>query len=221
MHSYTEIILKQFFTGLILIFFFNPVTIAQNFAKYRIEFADKYNNPYSIEKPEEFLSQRAIHRRIRQNIAITESDLPVNPHYTDSLKSLGFRIINKSKWFNSVLIETGDTILLDTICKITFIDSVTLVKPSVQKKSLRNKFASELCVDMTNQTTQNNQILGQRDFVDGDNWVLCHKSEPTCLTQVSVLKEFIQIHFLTRYLCYLSRLHQRIFLLNYTISKEK
>jgi hypothetical protein len=197
--------------------FFNQVTSAQNFAKYRIEFADRNNNPYSIEKPEEFLSQRAIQRRIRQNIAIFESDLPVNPHYTDSLRSLGLRIINRSKWFNTVLIETGDTILLDTICKITFINSVTLIKPSVQKKSLRNKFIPESCADLAMQTTQNNQltmlnghilheygykgegmqiavidagftdadilpafdslwtnnqILGQRDFVDGDNWVL-------------------------------------------------
>ena len=217
MHSYTDKILKQFFTGLILIFFFNPVTTAQNFAKYRIEFADKNNNPYSIEKPEEFLSQRAIQRRIRQNIAITESDLPVNPHYTDSLKSLGLRIINISKWFNSVLVETGDTILADTICKITFIDSITLVKPSSLKKSFRNKFIPESCDGLVKQTTQNdqltmlnghilheygfkgegmqiavidagfiyadilpafdslwinNQVLGQRDFVDGDNWVL-------------------------------------------------
>ena len=217
MHSFTLIIPKQFITGMVLFLLISPVITAQNFAKYRIEFADKNYNPYSIEKPEEFLSQRAIQRRIRQNIAVTESDLPVNPHYTDSLKSLGFRIINKSKWFNSVLIETEDTILLDTICKITFIDSVTLVKPSVQKKSLRNKFISEFCADLAKQTTHNNQltmlnghilheygykgegmqiavidagfidadilpafdslwlnnqILGQRDFVDGDNWVL-------------------------------------------------
>jgi hypothetical protein len=217
MHSSTRIIPRQLFTGLILILFFNPVTTAQNFAKYRIEFADKNRNPYSIEKPDEFLSQRAIQRRIRQNIAVTESDLPVNPHYTDSLKSLGLRILNKSKWFNSVLIETEDTILLDSICNISFIDSVALVKPSVQKKSLRNKFIPEFCVDLVKQTTHNNQltmlnghilheygfkgegmqiavidagftdadilpafdslwmnnqILGQRDFVDGDNRVL-------------------------------------------------
>jgi hypothetical protein len=212
--------------------FFNQVTSAQNFAKYRIEFADKNNNPYSIEKPEEFLSQRAIQRRIRQNIAIFESDLPVNPHYTDSLRSLGLRIINRSKWFNTVLIETGDTILLDTICKITFINSVTLIKPSVQKKSLRNKFIPESCADLAMQTTQNNQltmlnghilheygykgegmqiavidagftdadilpafdslwtnnqILGQRDFVDGDNWVFdAHSHGMTILSIMGI-----------------------------------
>ena len=217
MFSHTHIIPKHFLTVLIIILLFNPVGSAQNFAKYRIEFADKNNNPYSIENPEEFLSQRAIQRRVSQSIAVTESDLPVNSVYIDSLRSLGLRIINRSKWFNSVLIETGDTILLDTICKITFIDSVTLVKPSVQKKSLRNKFIPESCTDLAKQTTQNNQltmlnghilheygykgegmqiavidagfinadilpafdslwinnqILGQRDFVDGDNWVL-------------------------------------------------
>ncbi|MCH7657783.1 MAG: S8 family serine peptidase [Bacteroidetes bacterium] len=212
-----RIFLWRLLTGLIVLFLAIPVVSAQDFAKYRFDLADKNNNPYSIEKPEEFLSQRAIQRRIRQNIAVIESDLPVNPHYIDSLRSLGLRIINRSKWFNSVIIETGDSILLDSICKITFIDSVTLVKPSAQKKSLRNKFIPESCADLVMQTTQNDQltmlnghilheygfrgegmqiavidagftgadilpafdsmwingqILGQRDFVDGDNRVL-------------------------------------------------
>lgn len=211
-----RIFLWHLLTGLIVLCLATPVASAQDFAKYRLDLADKNNNPYSIENPEEFLSQRSIQRRIRQNITVTESDLPVNPHYIDSLRSLGLRIINRSKWFNSVLIETGDSILLDSICKITFIDSVTLVKPSAQKKSLRNKFIPESCADLVMQTTQNDQltmlnghvlheygfrgegmqiavidagftgtdilpafdsmwinsqILGQRDFVDGDNQV--------------------------------------------------
>mgnify|MGYP001610226615 FL=1 len=46
---------------------------------YCIYFTDKKGTPYSIDKPEEFLSKKAIERREKFNIAITEQDLPVNP----------------------------------------------------------------------------------------------------------------------------------------------
>ncbi|PJB57289.1 MAG: serine protease, partial [Bacteroidetes bacterium CG_4_9_14_3_um_filter_41_19] len=49
--------------------------------KYFIQFTDKNNSPYSINQPEEFLSQRAIDRREKYGIVITEEDLPVNPAY--------------------------------------------------------------------------------------------------------------------------------------------
>src|SRR5512145_655552 len=47
--------------------------------KYRIEFTDKLNSPYSVDVPGEFLSQKALERRQRQGIAVTMNDLPVNP----------------------------------------------------------------------------------------------------------------------------------------------
>jgi len=49
--------------------------------KYFIRFTDKNNSPYSIDNPSAYLAQRAIERRINQDIAIDESDLPVNPAY--------------------------------------------------------------------------------------------------------------------------------------------
>ena len=50
---------------------------------YWVSFTDKNNTPYSIQKPEEFLSERSIARRVKQDIGIAEDDLPVNqtdPH---------------------------------------------------------------------------------------------------------------------------------------------
>ena len=54
---------------------------AQNPTCYRIYLSDKNNSPYSIENPSEYLSQRAIDKRIRFNIPITEQDFPINPQY--------------------------------------------------------------------------------------------------------------------------------------------
>lgn len=53
--------------------------------KYFVEFTDKSNNPYSIDRPWEFLSQRALDRRTAQGIAITETDLPVTPSYVEGV----------------------------------------------------------------------------------------------------------------------------------------
>ena len=73
--------------------------------RYRIEFTDKNFSSYSIEKPAEFLSQRAIERRLKQNIPVTGDDLPVSQYYIDSLQTLGFEVLHTSKWFNSAVIR--------------------------------------------------------------------------------------------------------------------
>lgn len=76
--------------------------------KYWIQFKDKKNNTYSIDKPEEFLSQKAINRRVTNNIEITEEDLPVSETYIKTLESKGYRITNRIKWFNGVIAETDN-----------------------------------------------------------------------------------------------------------------
>ena len=60
-----------------------------------------------MNRPEEFLSQRAIDKRIRFNIPVIEQDLPVNPQYIESILNFSnepSEIISKSKWDNSVVI---------------------------------------------------------------------------------------------------------------------
>ena len=48
---------------------------------YRIYLQDKdlEHNPFSIDRPEEFLSSRSIERRKRQKLAVDLTDLPVAP----------------------------------------------------------------------------------------------------------------------------------------------
>jgi hypothetical protein len=79
---------------------------------YRIIFSDKNNSPYSINRPEEFLSPRAIAKRVRFNIPIIEQDLPINPQYIEAILNFSSepsQIISKSKWDNSVVIFYPDT----------------------------------------------------------------------------------------------------------------
>jgi serine protease AprX len=110
--------------------------------KYWVEFTDKNNSPYSVERPQEFLSDKSIERRNRQGIIIEESDLPVNPSYINALQELNLHVHTISKWLNGAVIETDDIALLDTIENLPFI--AKLAKPpdnADAKNNLRtNKF---------------------------------------------------------------------------------
>lgn len=95
---------------LILLFFIcfivGPTAFAQNSTyRYLVLFKDKNNSPFSINKPEAFLSSKSIERRKKMNIAVQTQDLPVNPSYLDQLKSTGATLIFPLKWINGALIQ--------------------------------------------------------------------------------------------------------------------
>lgn len=107
---------------------------------YWIQFTDKTGTAYSIDHPEEFLSQRAIDRREKQNIEIDETDLPVSEIYLDSLQRMGFEIIHSSKWLNGCTAKTAQLQLVDQLSDIDFISFYELTKPGILSKSVYNKF---------------------------------------------------------------------------------
>lgn len=75
---------------------------------FRITLVDKKSTPYSINKPEEFLSQKAIERRKNQHCKIDQTDLPLSPDYLKTIEKECGKIISKSKWNNTVLVVTKD-----------------------------------------------------------------------------------------------------------------
>ncbi|PLX07558.1 MAG: serine protease [Marinilabiliales bacterium] len=117
-------------TGIIIGLFITISIFAQvSPNKYCIEFTDKNNNGYSLDNPEEFLSERALQRRANQGILLNETDLPVTQAYVDSLESLGLEILNVSKWFNFVTVYTLDKELIDTITYLSFVSSSNKYQP--------------------------------------------------------------------------------------------
>jgi serine protease AprX len=88
--------------------------------QYFILFKDKANSPYSITRPKEFLSDRSIQRRTKQNIAVTERDLPPNPTYLSEITKTGAKVLYKSRWINGALIQT-DATTLSKILNLTFV----------------------------------------------------------------------------------------------------
>jgi len=128
------IVLTGFFLAIQL------VTFSQNeYSKYWITFTDKDNTPYSLESPDEFLSERSIARRLKQDIVLTEEDLPVDPQYVNALKNLGIEVINVSKWFNGAIISSDDIALIDSLETYSFIATeAILIKPALSGKILKD-----------------------------------------------------------------------------------
>jgi serine protease AprX len=73
--------------------------------KYLVYLSDKTNTPFTIQQPEQFLSEKAISRRQRQQIPVTTHDLPVNPAYVQTIKGTGVEVWYTSRWFNAVVVK--------------------------------------------------------------------------------------------------------------------
>lgn len=118
--------IKKNFCVLILLLLCFTYAEAQvfHYTKFWIAFTDKNNSPYSINNPQAFLSEKAIERRSKMQIAINESDLPVNKNYIDSLVALGAQVLHQSKWFNAVTVEITDSTLLPAIENLSFIKHI-------------------------------------------------------------------------------------------------
>jgi serine protease AprX len=89
--------------------------------KYFIPFTDKNASPFSIYRPQDYLSPRALERRQKQNILIDSLDLPVSPEYLKALENAGARVLHASKWFNGATIQTDSPAVLDAIYKLPFV----------------------------------------------------------------------------------------------------
>jgi hypothetical protein len=114
----------------------------QTYAKYWVQFTDKNSSPYSIAKPEEFLSPRAIEKRNRFNIKITETDLPVNEHYISEILTLDTSVVlfTKSKWLNGITIYATCDSLINKLQKLPFVKfaerTISMKEPETGYKSL-------------------------------------------------------------------------------------
>ena len=127
--------MKLIFNATLYLCLCNFIQAQQVSGWYWIQFTDKKHSSYSIEHPEEFLSARALQRRINQHISIRENDLPVSQVYCDSLSKLGIPVINKSKWLNAVITGNIDSAHIMLLQQLQFVQKIQRVKPSPEIKS--------------------------------------------------------------------------------------
>lgn len=100
---------------------YNP----KNHSLHLVEFTNKEGTPYSVFRPQEFLSPAAIERREKMYITIDEHDLPINPNYIQQVLAMGVKLQNKTKWLNAIAIHTEDVNILAAIDTLPFVKSVS------------------------------------------------------------------------------------------------
>lgn len=127
-----------------LLIFFKSFAQSDDISKvnrYFIYFTDKTgdNYPFSLSNPNEFLTQRAIDRRVIQSIALNDSDLPVNPNYVQGLRDSGVEVYFTSRWLNGALVN-ADTSLLHDVGSLDFVDSIAWIADTTRLSNNKSPF---------------------------------------------------------------------------------
>lgn len=94
---------------------------------FRVYLTDKGDHSFSVFQPEKFLSKRSLERKSRQNVAVDSLDFPVSNEYLGSIEKEGGKIVSKSRWFNTCVVQLGDSASIDRIISLPFVDSVKYV----------------------------------------------------------------------------------------------
>lgn len=128
-----------------VLFFVTQMVFSDAYYFY-VQFSDKHNTPFSINHPEEFLSERAIARRAGQWIACDSSDLPVNPSYVTQIANLGINIHSRSKWMNGVTVLLTDSSRMSLVRALPFVSQVQYTGKKLTQQSIpiaKSKFITD------------------------------------------------------------------------------
>lgn len=113
---------------------------------YRVTLCDKQHSPYSLDRPNRFLSKRSIERRRRQGLEIDSTDLPVSPKYIRQIETGKVNIVGQSRWNNTVLVQMKDTSEMRRIRELPFVkrcQKVWQAPDSIEPTAIKTKYEEE------------------------------------------------------------------------------
>lgn len=117
---------SRIFPGLVILLFSLSASAQVN--RYMVFFKDKAGTPFTVANPNQFLSEKAIERRVKQAISITEQDLPVNPSYVQDVAETGASVFFATRWMNGVLVQC-DAALITSVLALPFVSRVEFAAP--------------------------------------------------------------------------------------------
>lgn len=164
---FLRLFLPILFAGFLYIGFAKNASAQSPVKQYTVYLTDKADNSYSLSRPLEFLSQRAMDRRSRQGIALDETDLPVSPKYIAALQKDGYKVMFTSAWQNTITIQTNDSLFEQKVKKYPFVKN----SKRVFKKSaldVKNLQLSALDQSQTYSKNQYGKSFRQIQIHNGD-----------------------------------------------------
>jgi subtilisin family serine protease len=105
---------------------------------------DKPNAATFIASPLTMLSQRAIDRRTRQNIALDSKDVPIHSAYYSSIKSAtGITVLAKSKWLNAIHVQGTQGNINNLKTSFSFVDKIEFANRALNKSTVATKISKQ------------------------------------------------------------------------------
>jgi hypothetical protein len=95
--------------------------------RFRVCLADKASTAASLAHPEDYLSPTALARRARQHLPVDSTDLPVSAAYLQALSRLDARPVTVSKWNNTVVMESTDSLWPQRLAALPYVKGVRRV----------------------------------------------------------------------------------------------
>lgn len=149
-----------------------------------IYFKDKPNASNFLNNPTSILSQRAIERRLNQNIALDVSDAPIETDYISNIKLVqGVTVLAQSKWLNAIHVrgtfsDINNCKLFDFVNKIDFANKQLNKKRKVKANSIITT------VDKLKSIRGNYDYGSSKNQIEMLNGYLLHQSNYTGATKI-------------------------------------
>jgi subtilisin family serine protease len=135
--------------------------------RYAVFFKHKPQANLSLNRPQEFLTLKALTRRTREGIQADSLDLPVSKKYLDQVSWMSNYILYASKWMNAAVLVT-DKARADQMAALPFVSKVELVgKGFLAKPGARVKYTAFASVTL--ETNCENPKLNTRELAIANN----------------------------------------------------
>ncbi len=103
------------------------------------------------------MSAKSVQRRLKQQIAFDQSDIPVNEQYIIATVKAGARILTRSRWFNTVVVEANRE-AAGRIQELPFVSKIERLNKGTKQFSApfseKSFFANETAYPWINNLTQ-------------------------------------------------------------------
>ena len=105
---------------------------------------DKPNSATFLATPLTMLSQRALDRRIRQNIVLDTKDVPLDVTYYSQIKNTtGITVLAKSKWLNAIHVQGTQVDINNLKLTFSFVDSIEFANNGLNAKGKVAQISSD------------------------------------------------------------------------------
>ncbi|WP_439482295.1 S8 family peptidase [Cyclobacterium plantarum] len=94
--------------------------------RYAVHYKYKPTRDYSLDRPEELLTEAALLRRNREILETDSTDLPVAKQYTQIISKEADEVLYHSKWLNASVIR-ADEKAIERIIDLEFVEKVILI----------------------------------------------------------------------------------------------